>query len=281
MRYIDTSSINVPLNWLSLAKSQFGNTYSALWSYFKENFEDIVGKKCWYSESNNMGSVNPIDHFRPKAKMVRKFTNANADLDDALWCQLDCETRNGYPFLEFEFTNYRYACAISNSLNRAINNSKPKGKSNFFPLRIGSPYADSLATINNEIRVLLDPCSQTDTEKLLFNELGEAEPHILFKLDNWSCCQVMVSIELYHLHYYRFIDSRKEKWDYCKNRIELIDKYLERNPKEDCIKEYILDLKKNIKKESEFSAVAIDCIHFYKTNYNWLNKIFTEEQLKK
>lgn len=282
MRHIDTSSINVPADWLLLSKNKFGNTYPNLWSYFRESFEDIVGKKCWYSESKNLGSVNPIDHFRPKAAKIKKLTNVNADLDNSFWQQMDCNSRLGYTFLEFEFSNYRYSCTISNSLGHATSSSpKAKGKSNFFPLKIGSPYANSLASLHTEIVCLLDPCKQADVEKLSFNDLGEIEPHKSLKIDSWEYCQVKVSIELYHLHYYRFTETRKENWDFCKNRIRLIDKYSKKSIEEECVINYIDDLKKSIKKDSEFSAVAVDCIRLHKKQYSWLEDLFPEAQLLK
>ncbi len=113
MRYIDTSHIIVPTDWVVLARQvkksnrQRKFTKDALWSYFREDFEAIVGKKCWYSESSNIGTNNPIDHFRPKANTLKATPLYNSILP--LVSQLDLTVGSGYPFLKFEFSNYRYA----------------------------------------------------------------------------------------------------------------------------------------------------------------------------
>lgn len=286
MRYIDTSSIDVPDDWLDLAKADLGNNYPSLWSYFKLAIETLVTKKCWYSESCNIGSINPIDHFRPKANKVKAFSSKYGSLDKSVWSKMNFKGRVGYPYLKFEFSNYRYTCDIVNSSNKkeTLDNTT-KGKSNFFPLKLNSPLGTTLENINGEQICLLDPCNMTDPGYLTFNEFGKINPHIAALDTSWEYCKVLISIEIYHLHYPNFIEKRKELWDYCKERIELADRIYIKTAKtleeEACLSAYIKELNKKISKSSEFSAVAIDCISFYKKEYIWLDTVFSLARLVK
>jgi hypothetical protein len=284
MRYIDTSSINVPINWIEIAKKKFGNSYPSLWSYFKEDMKKIVGKKCWYSESKNEGSDNNIDHFRPKAELIKELTSDNATLEDIVWNQLDNCKRKGYSFLEFEFSNFRYSCTYVNSL-REGEDKQSKGKSNFFPLKKSNRPATSLNELPYEQPALIDPCSRNDVEMFTFNSLGYIEPHISILKTSWEYCRVKVSIEVYHLHHSDFYNARIELWKLIQKKIEFATRLWEKNPRtyleQESFTEKIKEIFKAIQKTSEFSAVAIDCIRFYKKTYTWLGKFFPDSKLKK
>jgi hypothetical protein len=290
MRYIDTSHIVVPSNWTDLArqvKKSDGRTRKfsegALWSYFREDFEDIVGKKCWYSESSNDGSSNPIDHFRPKADNVKAIPLYSSI--SSLASQLDLAQGIGYKFLKFEFSNYRYSCDIVNSPHTEITVDKTtRGKWDFFPIRSGSTRALSLANIPNEIHCLLDPCVQNDVEMLTFNNLGFIEPHISILNTSWEYCRVKVSIELYHLDYSVFVEGRKEVWGFCEDRIDILNNCMQKRIRSEQLSEIETksmiqarkDLDKSINKKSKFSAVAIDCIHYHQNTYTWLKILFPD-----
>ena len=283
MRYINRGSISVPANWLALATQAKKNPR---WSYFKAALEGIVEKKCWYSESDNAGAKNPIDHFRPKAATVARLTPKNADLGVAVWNSIDAATRTGYPFLEFEFDNYRYSCDFTNSLNSGTN-GKAKGKSNFFPLRAGSRFATSPANLNIEHICLLDPCDPADPKLLAFTNTGYVQPHISVLSGTWEYSKVMVSIEVYHLHYNRFIEKRVILWNDCKEHIELADILFKKTDKtnEDNtnIAYHIKHLTQKISKKSEFSATAIDCLTSFLaiSTYSWLKYYFPSSVLIK
>ena len=281
MRYIDTSHIIVPSNWVDLAKKEKNEP---LWSYFKEEFEKIAGKKCWYSESSNSGSINPIDHFRPQANDIKQLPKEYKKLlGDIIWNQLEHSDRMGYYFLVYDFSNYRYTCDIVNSQNKKITKDKiTRGKSNIFPLKKGSLYGTCEATIQNEEIALLDPCVKNDVEMLTFTENGLIESHIGISNNSWEDCRVKVSIEVYHLNYSIFIEDIKEIWKFCEERIKLLDLFyikarrketittLERKSFQTFQKE-ILD---KIKITAQFSAVAIDCIQYYENRYSWIKQVF-------
>lgn len=283
MRYIDTSSIIVPTDWPVVAKQ---NKFDPLWSFFKRNFENLNGKKCWYSESDNSGSINPIDHFRPKANNVAKLSAKNADLEPFVWSAINSQKRSGYSFLELVFSNYRYSCDITNSLNK---NDKgiAKGKSNYFPLQSMSPYGTNSSNINLELICLLDPCVFNDPQLLFFKDTGFIEPHFSVKTGSWEYCRVKVSIEVYNLHYYVFLEKRILLWNSCKESIELANiLFFKVNKSDEDVNHlayHIKELRKRINKNKEFSAVAIDCIKFYKgqSAFLWLDHHFPDRLLDK
>lgn len=287
MRYIDTHIITPSPDWLTLAKAALGNTHKALWSFLKPQFETIAGKKCWFSESSNIGADNAVEHFRPKAQDVKELQKRYADLETEVWAQIDSSTRSGYPFLALEFMNYRYVCTFVNSPHKG-HTQKVRGKSNFFPLKLNSPYGTSIADVGMEEVCLLDPCEPKDPEYITFNDLGQAVPNISITKFSWEYCRVMVSIEVYHLHYYRFVDARKQVWDECKELIEFADELSSKaangpliNTEINSLKNYISLLLKKIDIKAPFSAVAIDCIRYYRGTYPWLAKHFPDDKLQK
>lgn len=290
MRYINTSHINPPNNWVDLAREQNRTAdyppTTSLWSYFKSQLEGIVGKKCWYSESLNIGSINPIDHFRPKAARIKelpKFEQLKDVLD-----RININSGNGYPFLIHEFSNYRYACGRVNSpIKHETKDKLSRGKWDYFPIKINTTRATTLDERASEEICFIDPCIQEDTELLTFTDIGTIQAHKSVLEAEWEYCKVLVSIEVYHLHYYEFCEVRKEVWKDCAKEIRLSTRLYEKNPKTDEEQENFSDRIEKlvilINKKTQFSAVAIDCIRFYKSQpaYAWLNIFFTDKNLKK
>ncbi len=287
MRFVDNNKVIIADDWVDTAKK---NKIKPLWSYLRQQLEDIVGKKCWYSETTNIGSDNPIDHFRPKTSKVRKLTKSNVKLDDIIWQQINSDSRIGYTFLELEFKNYRYCCDYVNGPHKRNNPSGlAQGKWDFFPLKKDSKFAVSAEDINDDLEqiALLDPCNQKDPEMLTFNNLGMIEPASSILDTSWDYCRVKVTIEVYHLKYYLLIDYRKELWEECERLIALASSIYKKPNKTEqethALAFYIADLIKKTRKKSAFSAVAVDCIreHLKHVNYKWLSEYLTEDMLKK
>ncbi|WP_294187668.1 hypothetical protein [uncultured Sphingobacterium sp.] len=288
MRYIDTSKLEIPENWQELAKQ---SNYSPLWSYLKPKFESIVGKKCWYNESINDGSTNPIDHFRPKAQNCKCLTNKYATLEESVWDQLSSGEQTGYPFLEFEHLNYRYACGYSNSGHKRESvDGVTRGKWDFFPLRLGTISANSAQNLNEEQFALLDPCNSSDPSLLTFDEFGGIIPSEKVQINSWDYCRVKVSIEVYHLLYSKIAEKRLEKWTATVRLIELASKLYHKTNKSieehESFTYFFENLVRSIYKDAEYSAVAIDCIKYFlkrksTINYDWLSKTVPENLLEK
>lgn len=95
----------------------------------------------------------------------------------------------------------------------------------------------------------------------------------------------MVSIEVFHLHYHKFVERRLEVWQECERYINLADQLnqtiMQNAAAQSCFKNYIFDLQKRIDKKSEYSAVAIDCIKSYKNSVSWLDQFFPDAKMRK
>lgn len=177
----------------------------ALWAELRGPFKDLMGGKCWYCESNQCRTDNPIDHFRPKGGVA------------------ECETHGGYWWLAFDWENYRYCCDYCNSYGSPATRGTPGGKQNNFPLwdenRRAMTEADDL---DQEQPLLLDPLSAADPGLLWFNEDGSTSP-------NPRTCgndplqylhkRASESIRLYHLEQE---DIKERRADLCRAIKKLI-----------------------------------------------------------
>lgn len=165
-----------------------------VWRAFGRHLAKMSYGKCWYSESNDPQSFFDVDHFRPKKAAKR----AGAVEDD------------GYPWLAFSVSNFRYAAGRSNRLSTDEATEETVGKGSWFPLFDGSPCAswDDRA-IDNEKPVLLDPTVRSDVALIDINPddgraiasqtcLGAIKQHRASK-----------SIELYGLNLGNLISARK------------------------------------------------------------------------
>ncbi|SDF73888.1 hypothetical protein SAMN05216464_12733 [Mucilaginibacter pineti] len=288
MRFIDMSAVTIPTTWQQQART---NNFSPVWSYLKTTLESIVGKKCWYNESINDGSSNPVDHFRPKTAAVKVLTSKYAVLENAVWSQLFSQAQTGYPFLEFEASNYRYASGFANSAHmRESTDGITRGKWDFFPIRAGTSPATSIQNLSLEENALLDPCHDGDPELVEFNEFGGVDPSTSVLTHSWDYCRVKVSIEVYNLTYYVLANKRRESWETCERNINLMTLLYNKpnkSPEEQLSFDHLFaDLIKSLSKKTEYSAVFIDCIKNFKTRkdstvYKWLTDEIPTVLLKK
>ena len=111
MRYIPLDGLKFPENWEERARKAQGvikdltpeertkrvNACAYIWHELKEELEKCSHHKCWYCESNQDRSDNNVDHFRPKGRVT------------------ECPDHEGYWWLAFIWTNYRFSCTFCNS----------------------------------------------------------------------------------------------------------------------------------------------------------------------
>lgn len=135
---------------------------SHVWTGFKKYLAKMSYGKCWYSESHDPQSFFDVDHFRPKGEAQR----VDGGLKDG-----------GYPWLAFDWDNFRYSAGRSNRLSTDEDTDLTVGKGSWFPLCPGSPVADwgNRDTIS-ERPILLDPTNPHDMRLLLVGALGSIEP---------------------------------------------------------------------------------------------------------
>lgn len=204
MRYIcyidlDPSLIEFPENWLNDAQEALNKVtlgeetierLSAVWGTLKPALEKLVGKKCWYCEVIQSRSDKEIEHFRPK-KRVWQVTPRH----------------DGYPWLAFDYKNFRYSCQYCNKIRKDPANNRMGGKGNYFPIADENTRARIPGDERREIPMLLDPCVKKDVELLDFDDAGNPCPIVLASIFDQE--RVNISIRLYHLDHSELVEERK------------------------------------------------------------------------
>ncbi|MFL7866374.1 HNH endonuclease family protein [Vibrio cincinnatiensis] len=179
---------------------------SNVWSLLSDILAKRSYGKCWYCESNELRSDNPIDHFRPKGKVA------------------ECPDHPGYWWLAFEWSNYRYACTYCNS--RRVEVETAGGKQDHFPVFTPPDWNRSKDDNNAEKPKLLDPSDEDDYKLLTFNKNGEACPNCSDE-DSEDYQKAKESIDKYHLNHEPTKKARKAIRQRIKQIIANTNKLLE------------------------------------------------------
>lgn len=142
-------------------RGEFIKKKDKIWKAFKATLKAMSHDKCWYSETKDVQSFVDVDHFRPKSEARR----ADDSVDE------------GYPWLAFEWTNFRYAAERSNRLSSDEETGETKGKSSWFPLTDASPKACwENRCENDEEPLLLDPIDGEDMKLIEVSSDGLIVP---------------------------------------------------------------------------------------------------------
>ncbi len=253
MRYIDINSIVLPNGWL--ASSQKAtievdrgadiDDFCKVWQDLKPALEQVVGKKCWYCEAIQSRSDKEVDHFRPKKKVLQVKPN-----------------HNGYRWLAFNYTNYRYSCGYCNKRRKdSGNNNRSGGKGNYFPLIDENQRAYNPGEETYERPKLIDPCIEADVKLLDFNDDGT--PCSVTSANEIDRDRVEESIKLYHLHHSEIVEERKNLAHRLEGFISDAEYYFKEiatgHNKNEAIKMFqmkLKSLKDAINKRAEFSLFA-------------------------
>lgn len=178
-----------------------------IWRELNALLRDGSGHKCWYSEARDTASRMDVDHFRPKGNVLEQ----------------DGSKRPGYPFLAYDFGNYRLSAQLMNQRTRE--GGVGRGKHQQFPLESGSPCATDRAGIADERPLLLDPTNPADPQLLTFDEQGEAKPLISSADDPRAHMRATRTIEVLWLDRPALSDRRKEIWSRIHEDIKLVDRF--------------------------------------------------------
>jgi hypothetical protein len=190
MRYVDISKLAQPAGWLTRAQTAANavaaggdiNVQGDVWRVLKDKLADLLHDKCWYCETQIDRSDNAVDHFRPKNRVS----------DAAL-------PHNGYRWLAFEPTNFRYACTFCNSRRKDIEGGTAGGKADRFPLINEARRLYGPGPVHQEQPTLLDPCELDDW--LLLGCQQENGYPCATSNDPHEKLRAEISIEVYHLDY--------------------------------------------------------------------------------
>lgn len=227
MRYIDWLSVELPDEWLEKARKathaiencgssaerkQTLEDKGEVWRdpMLKDIMESLSFEKCWYCEAKQDRADYAVDHFRPKGKVAK------------------AKNHNGYWWLAFEWTNYRYSCTWCNSHRRDRKMGTSGGKHDEFPLLDGSLRATEYnRDVSSERSILLDPTREVDTKLLWFQQDGNAVPKFNEKENEEAFIRADKSIKLYHLNYRKTKKRRLELYQRIEKLIKNGDKCLE------------------------------------------------------
>ena len=216
--------------------------YESLWT--DDRIRDWLlaqfSNKCWYTEAKESISPIHVDHYRPKGRLRVDYADEGVE---------------GYWWLAFDWNNYRIAGWLINSK-----------KNDVFPILHGSrALPGDAASLELECPVLIDP--RREEARLISYEKQDEEVCIAVRaagIDATDGFRVDKTIEVLGLNIrVKLNQKRAEYWDRCSEEIanykstsasaaEAVKWVLRSNS--------IVNLKKMIKYEAEFSSVAEACI---------------------
>lgn len=172
------------------------------------NLADILGDashgKCWYCESKEDRSHNPVDHFRPKSAVD------------------ECKEHEGYWWLAFDWSNYRYCCTYCNSALKDVDDeNEVHGKQDHFPLL--DPTVRAMTRDEDwthESPTLLDPTKSADVKLLVFDMWGKVNEKYNETEDQEKYIRAHASIDIYHLNHPKIKTSRMVLYNRIKALVE-------------------------------------------------------------
>ena len=253
MRHISIEGKTPPEKWLNKAdalmallegapdkpsRDKIIDDNSKLWGELKNWLLSLSDQKCWFSEAKDCFSHWDVEHYRPK-KSVKDEDGTEHD---------------GYWWLAFNWKNFRICGNVGN-----------RKKGGYFPLRDTSSRSLAGADTRTEEPLLLDPVDQDDPNLVFFNVEGDIVP--VPGADCWEKKRVSYSVERCKLDFGPLKDKRKVVWNECWERVEEYRRELNlysTDPSnmiaKNQYKEAAKHVRKMVKPESEFSAVARACI---------------------
>jgi uncharacterized protein (TIGR02646 family) len=280
LRYIDTKSFTLPDGWSEIAESALRkaklatdprkrasliSNHSSIWARLKDRLANLSNDKCWYCETERERSDDAVDHFRPKNQVA------------------ESSKHEGYWWLAFDWTNYRFSCTYCNSRRKDKVYKRTSGKQDHFPLwdedgRAYEPDDD----LNTEEPCLLDPTVAMDPGLLWFNDEGRAVPR--YPDHKRSNLRAEKSIELYNLNYfdtevkrmrlYRKIKSLVVKGNLCFEQVIFADTPKERALAEKMLTQIMEELMEAISADAQFSAAARTyLIGFRDDDHDWIDNV--------
>lgn len=269
MRHIDNRHIRIPTGWHSKARAaredvEAGrctiNERSAIWAELKDALADLSHDKCWYCEAKQERSDDAVDHFRPKNRVD------------------ECDRHDGYTWLAFDETNYRYSCTFCNS-RRKGHDDVTKGKGDSFPLIDESTRAFNPGDEEQEKPKILDPCKAGEASWLDWHEDGtpvSKYPDRTIPNEKATC-----GIFLYHLDHEDACEARRSIAIDLKSWIKQGHRNYQRLCNDDPNAEqewsdrcqYIL---KAISAKEPYSAFAKRIVMMLRSEASWLDDLLQE-----
>jgi hypothetical protein len=221
--------------------------------------------KCWYSEMPQGDNYAlDVEHFRPKASGEPLSKKIKQKIEKQWGVQIpQLETAGSYPWLEFDYRNYRLVTALTN---------RAGAKHTYFPVLQGRPRLppDQLPWKTKEYSLLLDPADPHDAKQLLVLPQGKIVPRAknipLTQADydnlphSWYnegfyYLRACVTIALYRLDEKVFAQGRAVKFKATQEAVTmLLEAYKSNNPT--FIKHFTRQLFYSLLPSAEFALAA-------------------------
>ena len=161
------------------------------WMAIRAAMGELSNNKCWYTECQAQGCEDDIDHYRPKKRV---------DEDDS---------HPGYYWLAFTWRNLRLSCQRANRPRRGPATNVTGGKSDRFPLLLGSTRARTPTdNLGLELPLLLDPTKPRDVDVVTFQSNGLVAINPELESDPTEVARFEASRECYHLDWFMIRDAR-------------------------------------------------------------------------
>jgi len=262
VRYINPNKVgtNLPEGWEKKAqkahedvkalsgeqRSEAINNKSDVWKELKDVLKNASYGKCWYCESRQERSDNAVDHYRPKNRVAK------------------CPDHEGYWWLAFKWSNYRYSCTFCNSRRVDKSHGTEGGKHEHFPLWEEDKRAFTEDNdIDAEQPLLLDPVCREDPAHIWYDEDGQARPNPRLCSDesSYPYKRAQTSIKLYHLNHVDTIEGRKVLCQFIRKSVEQADSFYDKYSKGDMtakasFRNTVTDLHDSLRGNAEYSAAA-------------------------
>jgi hypothetical protein len=203
--------------------------YRTIWVAFRPYLADISHAKCWYTESENPGTDDDVDHFRPKGRLA------------------DDEQHGGYWWEALHWRNFRFSCHRANRLRENPLTHRTHGKGDHFPLineedRCTTPADD----LRREKPLLLDPVDPADPPMLDFNIDGTIAVAPDYQNEPNAHRRIDASRIYLHLEWPRFTEQRQELYREIGRKVDRGQQHalmFEQNPADnDALKQIARDL---------------------------------------
>lgn len=264
------------VKWRAKANKIDGD-WTNLKTYLSDNCR-ILSKihpitKCWYSELQQGDNYAlDVEHFRPKNSAFPLNDKDVKEISEKIKSPFlqDTNTTQNYPWLKFEYRNYRIVTALTN---------RAGAKHIYFPIFQNTQRLSVNQTPWNtdEYNFFLDPTNKRDTTLLFVKPNGEIEPLAKqteltqndinnlphsWENDAFNYVRALVTIKMYRLNEKVFIEGRKEIYDAVKAELDILIKLIEKNVEE--IMEMVINKIVNfILPSAQFSLAARCSINNY------------------
>ncbi|MBQ4858668.1 hypothetical protein [Pseudoalteromonas sp. MMG007] len=163
----------------------------------KDALETLFEKKCAYCESE-YSHIQPmeVEHYRPKGRIKKE--NITGYISPGYW------------WLAADWDNLLPSCIDCNRKrqHKTKNAQVTLGKADHFPLHPDSNDSRTEASLVNETPLLINPCNEDPSQKLIFANINDKPIAISLSKNGLSKLQVDSSIKYYGLNRPNLIEAR-------------------------------------------------------------------------